>query len=104
MSDQNSGQYADLLQQREADIKGYQQLAALEEIDANFENMRTAWNWAVQQKNYDLINRALESLHLFCSIRGRYRDAESLFQVAREGLAPRPSEAPRAVASIQPTV
>jgi tetratricopeptide (TPR) repeat protein len=92
-----SAHYADFLQQREADIKGFRQLAALDEIEAEFENIRTAWNWAVQQKNYDTINRAIESLDWFCLMRGRHREAEALFQLAREQLAPGPGEEPHPV-------
>jgi tetratricopeptide (TPR) repeat protein len=92
-----SVRYADFLQQREADIKGFRQLAALDEIEAEFENIRTAWNWAVQHKDYDAIDRALESLDWFCLMRGRHREAESLFQLAREQLAPGPGEKPHPV-------
>jgi tetratricopeptide (TPR) repeat protein len=92
-----STHYADFLQQREADIKGSRQLAALDEIEAEFENIRTAWKWAVQQKNYDAVDRALESLDCFCLMRSRHREAEALFQLAREQLAPGPGDEPHPV-------
>jgi tetratricopeptide (TPR) repeat protein len=67
-------------------------MAALNEVEADFENMRAAWTWAVKQRNYDAIDRAIETLHWFCHSRRRYQEADTLFRLAREGLAPRPGE------------
>jgi len=86
-----------LFEAREMGLKGRQQLATLDEIEADFEDMRAAWNWAVEQGNYDLIDRAMESLDLFCTMRGRRLEADALFGLAREQLAPGPGEEPHPV-------
>ncbi|MCP4541031.1 MAG: tetratricopeptide repeat protein [Chloroflexi bacterium] len=72
-------------------------MAVLNEIEADFENMRTAWTWAVERRNHDAIDRAIETLHWFCHSRRRYQEADALFRLAREGLAPRPGEEPHPV-------
>ena len=72
-------------------------MAVLNEVEADFENMRAAWTWAVKQRNYDAIDRTTETLHWFCHSRRRYQEADTLFRLAREGLAPRPGEEPHPV-------
>ena len=39
--------YADFLYQREAGLKGFLQVTVLDEIEADFENVRASWQWAV---------------------------------------------------------
>ncbi len=84
--DAHSAYFTDFLAQREADLKGHRQREALDEIDADFENVRSAWHWVVKQKNYAAINRSLESLDLFCASRSRWHDRETFFRQAQEQL------------------
>jgi serine/threonine protein kinase/predicted ATPase len=86
--DAHSTYYADFLHQRERDLKGHRQLAALAEIDIEFENARTAWNWALNQKDYAVAKLLLGSLGWYCTFRGRNREHQELFRHAREQLAP----------------
>jgi len=72
-------------------------IAALNEIEADFENMRAAWTWAVERKNYDAIDRAIETLFWFFHSRRRYQEADALFRSARERLAPQPGREPHPV-------
>jgi predicted ATPase/DNA-binding SARP family transcriptional activator len=89
--------YAGFLHQREADLKGRRQLGALDEIEADFENVRAAWNWALEQKNYTVIGRLVRSLGWFCKFRSRHQEHEELLQRAREQLAPGPDDEPHPV-------
>lgn len=84
--------FAEFMQKREADIKGLRQLAALDEIEADFENIRAAWLWALRQKNYDAIDHALESQFLFCEIRGRFLEGQELFWQAQTQLTAEPGD------------
>jgi predicted ATPase/transcriptional regulator with XRE-family HTH domain len=84
----HSAYYLDFLHHREADLKGRRQLAALHEIESDFENIRMAWNWALQQRNESAIDRALESLTLFFPVFNRYLEGVELLRLARESLAP----------------
>jgi len=95
--DAHSAYYAEFLHQREADLKGRRQLGALDEIEADFENARVAWAWTVQKRDYAAINRALESLSLFCMCRSRDQEGRELFRQAREQLAPGPDDEPHPV-------
>jgi serine/threonine protein kinase/predicted ATPase len=95
--DTHSAYYAEFLHQREADLKGRRQLGALDEIEADFENMRAAWNWALKQKNYTAISQSLRSLGWFCEFRSRNQEREELFRRAREQLAPGPNDEPHPV-------
>lgn len=93
----HSAYYMNFLQQREADIKGRRQLDALDEIDADFDNIRAAWQWAVVQRNYTAVGQTLESLYWFCQMRTRYYEGIALIRTAREQLAPVEGEAPHRV-------
>jgi tetratricopeptide (TPR) repeat protein len=57
---------------------------SLDEVEADIENLRMAWNWAVEQRNYGLIDRTLDNLHQFCIRRSRYWDALKFFNSALE--------------------
>jgi predicted ATPase/DNA-binding CsgD family transcriptional regulator len=74
------GYYLDLLARLETGIKGRGQVAALDTIEAEFENIRGAWLAALQHGRHDLIEQAAESLHFFADMRGRYYDVVALFQ------------------------
>ncbi|MCE7986679.1 MAG: XRE family transcriptional regulator [Caldilinea sp. CFX5] len=89
--------YTDFLQQREPDLKGHRQVVGLNEIEADFENVRAAWQWAVAQRNYTAIDHALESFYWFCEMRSRFQEGLELLRLAREHLAPLDGEAPHPV-------
>lgn len=76
------------LQQREADLKGQRQSAALAEIEADFDNIRAAWKRAVERKNHAAVNAMIEGLYWYCWLSGHFKECDTLFSHAREGLAP----------------
>jgi len=76
--DAHSAHYAEFLQQRELDLKGRRQTGALNEIEADIENIRAAWLWALYRKNEAAINPAVESLTLFCEMRSRFVEGKEL--------------------------
>jgi predicted ATPase/DNA-binding CsgD family transcriptional regulator len=59
-------------------------LESLDEVEADIDNLRVAWSWAIDQRNYGLIDRTLDNLHQFCIRRSRYWDALKLFNSALE--------------------
>jgi predicted ATPase len=89
--------YADFLHQREADVKGRRQAAALDEIEADFDNVRVAWGWATSRQDYEAVARALESLYWYCVMRNRYQELLELLRAGREQLAPAAGERPHLV-------
>ncbi len=85
--DAHSAYYADFLHQRQDDLKGRRQLEALDEIEADFDNIRAAWLWAVQRRHAEPIDRAVESLRLYCDMRTHFQAAEELYRKAEEVFA-----------------
>ena len=88
--DAHSVYFADFLDQRVKDVKGRRQVAALAEIKFDFENVRTAWNWAVAHRHTYRINRMMEGLWLFCTLCNRKVECAALFQEAAQQFGDEP--------------
>ncbi|MBI5670690.1 MAG: tetratricopeptide repeat protein [Chloroflexi bacterium] len=50
-----------------------------DKIEADFENIRTAWGWAAEHGQAEAIETTLRPLFRFCIHRSRFQDAEKLF-------------------------
>ncbi len=85
--DAHSTYYMEFLNQRELDIKGRRQLSALNELEVDFENIRTAWYWAVARKNYQALDSAAECWVNFCEMRGHIQEGWEFLRTAQEQLA-----------------
>ena len=85
--DQHCRFYTEFMQQREVHLKGRLQSAACNEIEADFENVRTACQWALWQKNYDALGMASESLFHFCEMGGRFQEGREFLWLAQQQLA-----------------
>ncbi|MCA9904560.1 MAG: winged helix-turn-helix transcriptional regulator, partial [Anaerolineae bacterium] len=81
-SSRHADYYLNALAEREAEIKGNRQLAALDEIERDFENIYAAWKWTIEQKRFSLISHALESLYWFCISRNRLQEGANLVRSA----------------------
>lgn len=84
--------FADFLYQRTPDIKGRRQIEGLNEIEADFDNIRYAWENAIQQSNCKLLDHMVEGLILFCEMRSRVQEGITLLGSA---LALEPTQANR---------
>ena len=84
--DAHSAHYMEFLRQIEPDIKGRRQVAALNEVEADFENIRTAWYWALERRNYQALDRAAESCFHFCEMRRRLQEGRDFLLTAQEQL------------------
>jgi predicted ATPase/DNA-binding CsgD family transcriptional regulator len=89
--------YADLMRQREPDLKGRRQREALDEITADFDNVRAAWDGALRQRNYQALDHAVEGLFLFCLMRGRVREGKELLLRTEAQLADETDAFPRRI-------
>jgi tetratricopeptide (TPR) repeat protein len=78
--ERHSGFFLEWLQRKEPELKGRQQLAALEEIEREFENVRGAWDWGLQRGQWERLRKSSVALCFFMSIRARYLDAIALLQ------------------------
>jgi predicted ATPase/DNA-binding SARP family transcriptional activator len=82
--------YLNLLHECESKMAGPEQLEAINRLEADFENIRAAWLWAVQSHNYALVNHALDGLfHWFFWLRrNRQQEGLALLQVAYQTWTP----------------
>ena len=74
--------YAHLLQQREASLKGAQQVEAIHVIESDFDNIRAAWHMAVHVADFAALNAMLHALSLYTDVRCRWQESDRLFQMA----------------------
>ena len=75
----HSAYYMGFVAERDADIKGRRQQAGLQEIRADFENVRQAWLWAVQHREVDAFSRAaLDCLMNFADMNFSALEAHAL--------------------------
>ncbi len=88
--------YMTFLQQRQEDLSGLQQRAALTAIAEVLDNARAAWQWAVQQQQWALVVQGCPGLTYFFDLSGRYQEGVPLFEAALAALAP--LETPEALA------
>jgi len=79
--------YSALLQELETDLTGGAQRQAIETLSEEIENVREAWDWAVDHESIPAIERALECLTKFYSMRCWFQEAESVFGQAIEKLS-----------------
>ena len=94
----HSAYYLDFLQRCEVDLAGRSQLIRLAELKADRENISIAWYWAVEVKNYVIVDQALEGLFRWYWLRrGRQQEGWVLLQFARDQWAPAPGQAPHPV-------
>jgi predicted ATPase/DNA-binding SARP family transcriptional activator len=87
--DAHCAYYASALARWAADLKGPRQQAALAEMEADVENVRAAWEWAVEHAEVEWLGQAMEGLGLFYDWRARYADGEAAFRAAAVELARR---------------
>jgi len=85
--------YLGLLRRFETDLKGHRQIETLDQMEADFENIRAAWHWAVGHGQQEAIEHAVESINFFCDMRARYQEGIDLLRLAWETFSAPPSGA-----------
>jgi predicted ATPase len=80
--DHHSAYYTAALQQWGKDLKGARQQAALTQMDAEIENARAAWGWAVEHvpEQVEHLDRSIDGLCTFYQARGRFQEGEAACQ------------------------
>ena len=82
------------MQQRTPDLKGVRQIEAYDEIEADFDNIRAAWHWAVEQADFYALNQAVEAIVVMNWHFSGTRQSIDLFQFALDHLPRRASDDP----------
>ena len=76
----HSQYYADFIHHRVEDLRGRRQVAAMSEVGNDFENIRTAWRWAVDHQQLDIIDQMIDGIWVFSRNHYRTQEAVALFQ------------------------
>ncbi len=85
--------FADFMAERAAKLRGREQVAALEAVQANLDNVLAAWRWALEANRADCLGRALDALWLFYEKRSRFREGLETFRAAAEDWGERGGDA-----------
>jgi len=81
--------YLHFLQQCAVGMAGAEQLPIILQLEADFENIRAAWQWAVQTRNYGLVDAALDGLfRWFWLRRSRQQEGLALLYLAHQQWTP----------------
>jgi predicted ATPase/DNA-binding CsgD family transcriptional regulator len=83
----HSRYYLQFVAERGIEIKTPDQFEALKRIDQDFDNIRTAWNWAVRQRDTVALDRAIQGLYHYGFLRSHYHETVPLFVDALETLS-----------------
>ncbi len=86
--------YRDFVRSREPHISSHLQAAALDELQADLDNLRQAWTWVIERRDFHSAGLMLPGLYAFCEMRSRFYEGEALFRQAVERLAPQGEEPP----------
>lgn len=78
--------YTNLLNEIESDLRSSKRQIAIEEINLEMDNIRAAWDWAVEVREVQQFLKCLESLWLFYDIRGWFFEGHTAFGRAIEAL------------------
>jgi predicted ATPase/transcriptional regulator with XRE-family HTH domain len=84
--DRHSAYYTDFVARLEGELKGAGQLQALAEIDAEIDNIRAGWHWAVRRGRTAAVHKSIRALWYFYDIRGWFQEGESTFGWAADQL------------------
>ncbi|MCP4540926.1 MAG: protein kinase [Chloroflexi bacterium] len=87
MHDRHCTHYAAALQQWGKDMKGSRQQTTLAEMEVEIENVRAAWDWAVERGQMKRLDQAVWGLSEFYLWSSRWQDGESVFRTVANKLA-----------------
>ncbi len=85
--DRHSTYYAAALQAWGADLKGPRQQTALVEMETDSENVRSAWNWAVERGQVEWLDQAIDGLCRLYGWPGYNEEGEAACRMAASKLA-----------------
>jgi predicted ATPase/DNA-binding SARP family transcriptional activator len=77
--DQHSAYYTDYIARLEGILKGAGQLQALAAMDADLDNIRVGWRWAVRQGQTVAVRESIRALWYYYDVRGWFQEGESTF-------------------------
>ncbi len=82
----HSQYFLNWLAEREVDIKGQNQFEALSDIDIDFANLQTAWQWALHHEQFEWIANALECLTWFTIFGFKIQEGPALLALTEKAV------------------
>jgi len=79
--------FAEFLHKRQKALRAGRQKEMLADIGGEIDNVRAAWQWAIDNEQWDLVDQGLESLFFFYDLRSRFQEGAEVFNETTEGLA-----------------
>lgn len=79
---QHAQHYLDFMENQFDPICGHQQGEACQVIQADFDNIRTAWHWALAQQQIDLMEGSIRMVAYYCDLRGHFHDGLAMLETA----------------------
>ncbi len=92
--------FADFLHQRERVLFGHGQLQAAAEVATELDNIRAAWQWALQQGRLEDIRRSASAFYFFCQLQSRFLEGAETLQQAQNTLEAMPPSDQRDLALV----
>jgi predicted ATPase/DNA-binding CsgD family transcriptional regulator len=78
--ERHSRYFAQLMLRHETALQQPQQLATMQAIERDFDNIRLAWEWSAKHQHLPHLHAMLNGLYLFGFLGTRYRETITLFQ------------------------
>ena len=69
-----------------ADLRGARQMEAIAELEPKAENLRVAWQWTIDHRDWQLVEQAMDGLGFFYEWQGRLEEGEAAVQMASDAL------------------
>ena len=82
----HSTYYADLVQRMYNELRSARQIDALSKMSTEMDNIRAAWQYAVNHEVITAIHHSIRGLWLFYEIRGWFQEGETTFREALENM------------------
>ena len=79
--------YLHYLQQMEVELFGNKQVSAAQTLSYAIENVRAAWQWALEQRDYDLLAKAAEGHFKYYHVRALAYDGTEIYGATAESLS-----------------
>lgn len=85
--DLHSQYYATLCNARSKAAAGLERMNFLKMVNAEIDNIRISWVWALEQENYDVIDQLINTLMMYFQMYSRTVEIGDMFQTAATQLA-----------------
>ena len=85
--DLHSEYYLNLASEHEKKLKSASQQAAIRDMTAEFDNMRTAWIWGIKRSKFESLGRAVRAFGWFFEVSGLPRDGIEQLELLVQALS-----------------